>query len=126
MLSLNIDDSLRVTGTKDKSGDDPNTYDYVILTTDVGSTQMIINSTIELYEKVSPRIANTLSKINSTSIGRMKIAPPYKVIRVWFDKQLNASAPAILETSEFEPINLIAQFHLLEDESQAWANKTGM
>lgn len=125
VLALNIDDSFRVTGTRDKSGNDPVAYDHVILTTDVGSTQKIINSTIQLYRSISPKIAEVLAQINSTSIGRMKIAPPYKVLRVWFDKQLNSSAPAILETSEFEPVNLVVQFNLLEDESNDWAQRTG-
>jgi isorenieratene synthase len=48
-----------------------------------------------------------------------------KVLRVWFDKQLNASAPDILETPDFFPVNLIAQYNLLEDEYKIWAQKTG-
>jgi isorenieratene synthase len=55
----------------------------------------------------------------------MKVAPYYKILRVWFDKQLNSSAPDILETPEFPPINLIGQYHLLEKEFSEWANKTG-
>lgn len=55
----------------------------------------------------------------------MRIAPDYKVIRIWFDKQLNSSNPDILETPDYTPINLIAQYHLLEKEYTVWANKTG-
>jgi len=36
----------------------------------------------------------------------MKIAPDYKVMRIWFDQQLNSSTPNILETPDYTPINL--------------------
>ena len=55
----------------------------------------------------------------------MKSRLNQKVLRIWFDKQLNSSAPDILETPDFTPINLIAQYHLLEEEFIVWANKTG-
>jgi hypothetical protein len=40
----------------------------------------------------------------------MKIAPDYRVLRVWFDQQLNSSTPIILETPDFTPINLSNYF----------------
>lgn len=48
-------------------------------------------------------------------------------MRVWFDRQLSGKNGTIdiLETPDFAPVNLIAQYHLLEEESAAWANKTG-
>lgn len=48
-------------------------------------------------------------------------------MRVWFDQQLSGHNGTIdiLETPDFAPVNLIAQYHLLEDECAAWANKTG-
>jgi hypothetical protein len=48
----------------------------------------------------------------------------HQVFRGWFDKQLN-SAPEILETPDYSPINLIAQYHLLEEEFITWAKSTG-
>ena len=33
--------------------------------------------------------------------------------------------PDVLETPQHPPINLFAQFHLLEEESRAWAQRTG-
>lgn len=50
-----------------------------------------------------------------------------QVMRVWFDQQLSGHNGTIdiLETPDFAPVNLIAQYHLLEDECAAWANKTG-
>jgi isorenieratene synthase len=38
---------------------------------------------------------------------------------------LNASAPDILETPDFNPINLVAQYHQLEVEFTEWAARTG-
>lgn len=125
MVGLNIDDACRVVGTIDKSGNDSRRFDHVIMATDIGGTQWIFNSSIKIYQSQAPKIAQLLTAINSSSLGHMKIAPPYKVLRVWFDKQINASAPAILETSEFEPVNLVVQFHLIEDESRDWAQRTG-
>ena len=31
----------------------------------------------------------------------------------------------VIETPDIYPVNLVAQYHLLEDESAKWANKTG-
>lgn len=52
---------------------------------------------------------------------------PSQVMRVWFDQQLSGKNGTIdiLETPDFAPVNLIAQYHLLEEECMAWANKTG-
>jgi len=64
-------------------------------------------------------------------VNQVPIAPLYKVVRVWFDKQLAracktvAGCPDVMETPDFTPVNLIAQYHLLERQSAAWANKTG-
>jgi isorenieratene synthase len=38
---------------------------------------------------------------------------------------MNSSAPDILETPDFSPINLIAQYHLLEAEFAEWAARSG-
>jgi isorenieratene synthase len=47
------------------------------------------------------------------------------VVRIWFDKQLNASTPDIIETPDYGVINLIAQYSKLEAEFIDWANQTG-
>lgn len=126
--ALKIDDSFKAFSTIDKSGDDPTTYDHVIMTSDLGSAQWIFNNTIGLYAKQSPKIADLLRKINESTLGRMRLAPDYKVLRIWFDKQLNRTQhhPNILETPDFEPINLVVQFDLLEDEYREWAAETGL
>ncbi len=124
--SLKIDPSnLNVYGTVDEDSEDPTVYDHVILASDVGSVQKMLNNTSN-NNKENPEVKSIVDSIINTSIGKMKIAPDYKVVRVWFDKQLiNSSAPDILETPDYTPINLVAQYHLLEEEFIEWANKTG-
>lgn len=123
--SLKIDPTtLSAYGTVDQGFDDQTVYDSVILAADVGSVQNIFNKTSESY-KQQPAVKAIVDKVINKSIGKMKIAPDYKVVRIWFDKQMNSSAPDILETPDFTPINLIAQYSLLEAEFIEWANKTG-
>ncbi len=123
--SLKIDPKTNnVYGSVDDNVADDTVYDAVIITADVGSVQSIFNKTYEKY-KSYPKIKESLEKCNNNSIAQMKIAPDYKVIRIWFDKQLNSSAPDILETPDFSPINLVAQYHLLEQEFVDWAKQTG-
>jgi isorenieratene synthase len=49
------------------------------------------------------------------------------VLRVWLDKG-TGNRPfhqSVIETPEHHPINLLALFHMLEDESKDWAARTG-
>lgn len=101
------------------AGED-HSYDYVILATDVGATQKILSASISL-DAIG---TSQLSKIRSL-VEPLKIAPPYKVLRVWFDKKPSDSIPDCLETPQHRPINLLARFELLEDESRRWSEKTG-
>lgn len=95
-------------------------YDSVILATDVGATQKILNNSVS-----SDSLSDvTLSKLQD-KVSALKIAPPYKVLRVWFDKKPHESVPDCLETPQHRPINLLARFELLEEESKAWSEKTG-
>lgn len=124
--SIKIDEkTLSVYGSIEKENvDDKIVYDHVIFASEVGAVQSIFNKTMQIYEN-SKIIKNVLDNCNNSFIGKMRIAPDYKVVRVFFDKQLNSSAPDILETPDFSPINLVAQYHLLEEEFSIWAKKTG-
>jgi isorenieratene synthase len=95
-------------------------FDSVILATDVGATQKILAHS--KAEDVAS--AHALSRLQST-VAPLKVAPPYKVLRVWFDKKPNDTIPDCLETPQHRPINLLARFELLEEESRQWAEKTG-
>ncbi len=99
-------------------------YDYVVIATDLPGVKNILTDTAKMYENdpsLSGRINSILQKV-----ANLNVAPPYKVIRVWFDKQLEDSrAKTILETPDFSPINVVAQYHQLEEQYMNWANKTG-
>jgi isorenieratene synthase len=73
-----------------------------------------------------------LDKNSKTSLDKLKIkfaelkiAPAYRIIRVWFDKKTDKDRPDVIETPQYRPLHLLAQFHLLESESKAWSENTG-
>lgn len=97
-------------------------YDYVILATDVPGAQKIMQSTV-----ASSNLSSPLNQIKSR-IAALKTAPPYHVLRIWFDKPIGKNYPdvkSVIETPESHPINLIGIFHKIEEESRQWAEKSG-
>ncbi|XP_072033265.1 carotenoid phi-ring synthase-like [Amphiura filiformis] len=99
-------------------------YDYVVMATDLPAIKNILTNTAEMYQN-KPSLSGRVEKILQ-KITNLNVAPPYKVMRVWFDMQLEDSrAKTILETPNFVPINLVAQYHKLEKQYIEWANKTG-
>jgi isorenieratene synthase len=97
------------------------TFDHVIVATDIpGLKRVMAGSTAD-----DARGAALLERTRRETAA-LKIAPPYSVLRVWFDKP-TAPRPysqAVIETSEYRPINLVALFHMLEKESIDWAKRT--
>jgi isorenieratene synthase len=98
-------------------GDEKN-YDYVIMAAGVKGTKAIIKGS--LGQNLSDDFRSLASQVD-----QLKIAPPYKVVRVWFDKKTNADRADLYETPEHSPVVLFAQFHMLEEESRKWAEKSG-
>ncbi|XP_071941398.1 carotenoid phi-ring synthase-like [Antedon mediterranea] len=97
-------------------------FDHVIMAASLDSIQNILKSTEKQYhdnEQIRNKINCLLRKV-----GKLPMSPPYKVMRVWFDKQLQ-NKPEILETPHHHPINLIVQYNLLEETYAEWANRTG-
>ncbi len=95
-------------------------YDWVVLATSVPGAKAILGGS----ESVDSESDGVLGRLQDR-IGEMKVAPPYKVARYWFDGRPDDSHPTIIETPQHPPINLITQFHLLEEESAEWADATG-
>jgi len=58
-------------------------------------------------------------------VGHMRTAPPYRILRVWFDRPSDPGRPDVIETPEHDPVALICNYHLLEEESRQWAARTG-
>jgi isorenieratene synthase len=96
------------------------TYDAVILATEVGAAQKILANSVA-RDATAEGLLTQLKNL----IAPLKVAPPYKVLRVWFDKKPNDDIPDCLETPQHRPINLLARFELLEEESRRWSEKTG-
>ena len=96
------------------------TYDWVVAACDVKGLKAIINNS-KGKDVPSKQTLSALKK----KIDMLKIAPSYRILRAWFDRQPHAFRPDIIETPQFRPLHLLAQFHLLEGESRAWAEKTG-
>ncbi|MFN7149380.1 MAG: FAD-dependent oxidoreductase [Microthrixaceae bacterium] len=94
-------------------------HDWVVLACDVRGTQAVLDgSTADASGTAA------LQRVRSR-VAPMEVAPPYRILRVWFDRPLDPSRTDVIETPEFHPIVLMAQFHLLEDESRRWAATTG-
>ncbi|KAJ3078213.1 hypothetical protein HK102_004643 [Quaeritorhiza haematococci] len=95
-------------------------YDFAIIAADLPGQKAVLAGSVAEDDLSQVALDAIRSPVNA-----MPIARPYKVIRVWFDKKLPAKYPDIIETPEHRPINLVAQFHLLEDECIKWSNETG-
>jgi isorenieratene synthase len=95
-------------------------FDFVVLASDVISNKKIIRNSVA-EDEVSAASLNKLKE----KFAQLKIAPAYRILRVWFDKKTNPDRPDVIETPQFRPLHLLAQFHLLEGESKAWSEKTG-
>jgi len=119
LLTQTLDGKLKIADS-----DLPNEkFDYAILACGLSGFKDIVKGSKEnnLDSSVVEKFAAIESKIGSTQ----HLAPPYKIFRVWFDKSIGDSEPAILETPSYDRLNLIALCHRLEDESVEWAKETG-
>ena len=99
---------------------DKKSYDWVVLACDVAAAKKILSNSKALDDnskKTKMKIENKLMEL--------KIAPSYRIMRAWFDRPLRSDRPDIMETPQFRPLHLLAQFHLLEEESKGWAEKSG-
>jgi isorenieratene synthase len=94
-------------------------YDWVVLATDVPGARAVLGGSRPDRAGSAP-----LAAVRSR-VAPMAVAPPYRILRVWLDRPLDPSRTDVIETPEFAPIVLIAQFHQLEEESRRWAEQTG-
>jgi hypothetical protein len=77
--SLKIDEKTQeVYGTIDEAGDDETFYDSVIMASEVGAVQRIMNATSHIYKRI-PNIASVINEVKDKYIDRMRVAPDYKV-----------------------------------------------
>ncbi len=124
-LGVQVRTGAPVPGLRFESGravgvvDEPERYDWVVLATDVGGTQRVLaGSTADAA--TGPALAGLRDVA-----GPLEVAPPYRILRAWFDRPLDPSRPDVIETPQHDPVALVCLFHQLEDESRAWADQTG-
>ena len=106
----------RVVGTTD----DDATYDWVVLACDVGGVKQVLSGSTGSDNAASGALARLTDRL-----APQGVAPPYRILRMWFDRPLDAARPDVIETPQHHPLALICQFHQLEDESKEWAATTG-
>jgi isorenieratene synthase len=99
--------------------DEQNNYDWVVLASDLKGVQSILGNS-QMDEASTATTAQLIDNVQN----HLTIAPEYKILRVWLDGQPQ-NRPEIVETPQHSPINLIAQYHMLEKEFIDWGNKTG-
>ncbi len=127
-LGAKIEIGKKVKGLRFEGGkvvgevNDSITYDYVVIASHVPGTQAILRQS-EATDQLSQ---GSLNKLNTVT-AKLKVAPPYSVLRVWFDRPLNQRpfSHAVVETPEYRPINLIANFAALEKPYADWARSSG-
>ncbi|XP_072035012.1 carotenoid phi-ring synthase-like isoform X3 [Amphiura filiformis] len=96
-------------------------YDHVILAPNLQGVEEILTAPLKVDSPAKQPIQKILK-----DVSQLEIAPPYKVLRAWFDKELENSGSAIfLQVPDFDPVSAIGQYHWHEKESEEWANKTG-
>lgn len=101
---------------------DPVDYDGVVLATSIPGVKQLLGQC-----EASSDSDWALERFGTfrDRMLQLDVAPPYKVVRAWLDRPTAEGRPDILETPQHTPINLVALFHLLEDESAAWAEASG-
>lgn len=112
----------KVTGIVKNNGEFES-YNHVILALDVPGLHAVLKNSYATDEQ-----AELTLKAMQSKIRQMKVAPPYSVLRVWFDKPTAKDRPftkSVVETSEYRPINLLAIMSMLEAPSAEWATRTG-
>ncbi|KAL0491180.1 carotenoid phi-ring synthase [Acrasis kona] len=92
-------------------------YDNVVLSADLPAIKNIMSNSVGTDDV-------SLDKLREP-ILRLAVAPHYKVMRVWFSGLPKEGTPDILETPDYQPINLVAQYHQLESEFVQWSASTG-
>lgn len=122
-VELNLNSPVRQLDFMDgKVNADGRIYDRVIITADIPAAKKIVQAATAS----TPALSAPLNEIKKSFV-HLKAAPPYHILRVWFDTPVGTSRPdvqSVIETPQSRPINLLAFMHKLEDESKRWAEST--
>lgn len=84
-----------------------------------------MSDSLEQLREKNSAVERALARINN-DLKHLDKAPPFKILKVWFDKQLERDCNhPILQTPQHSPINLIVQLHQVEQQYRDWVAKTG-
>ncbi|WP_018655945.1 FAD-dependent oxidoreductase [Actinomadura flavalba] len=97
-----------------RAGNVEEEYDAVVLATDPGALRGLSEASPELG---APEWRKLVADVPS--------APPFLVSRLWLDRPVAASRPGFLGTGGFPTLDNISVLERYEDESRAWASRTG-
>ena len=90
------------------------TADAVVLATDIGGLQRIVEA--------SPGLGDDMWRAR---IKRLRTAPPFLVQRLWLDRPVAGDRAAFLGTAGHEPVDNISVLNRYEREAADWAQRTG-
>ncbi|WIM88152.1 FAD-dependent oxidoreductase [Candidatus Mycobacterium wuenschmannii] len=88
--------------------------DAVVLATDIGGLQRIVEA--------SPGLCDDMWRAR---IKRLRNAPPFLVQRLWLDRPVADRRAAFLGTAGHEPVDNISVLDRYEQEAADWARRTG-
>ena len=88
--------------------------DAVVLATDVGGLQRIVEASPDLGD------AGWRGRV-----AAMKLAPPFVVQRLWLDRPVRPDRPHFLGTGGLEPVDNISVVSRYERQAAEWARKNG-
>ncbi len=60
-----------------------------------------------------------------SDVGALQVAPPFAVLRVWFDRDVRPDRAPFAGTAGFGIIDNISCVHRYQDEARVWSRKTG-
>lgn len=98
---------------------EPARHDWVVLAADVPGVRAVVAGSTADAASV-PGLDALRARVDG-----LGVAPPYRILRIWFDRPLDASRPEVIETPQLDPVALICRFDRLERESADWAAATG-
>ena len=88
--------------------------DGVVLATDVGGLQQIVEASPELGDHSWRE-----------RVAAMELAPPFVVQRLWLDRPVDSGRPDFLGTGGLEPVDNISVVSNYERQAAEWARKNG-
>jgi len=93
-----------------------NLYDYAILATDIPGTKKII---------AASKSIQTGYEDFASQIHKQKESQRYAVLRIWIDKDIDASLPFFIFTDALKVLDSITTYHRMQKSSARWVEKNG-